>query len=80
MNELEEDIESLSIRDNARERRENRRARRGARRGRNKITLPMWTNDANYDLGVATSNDVLNFMYSAIANPDHDMTMTLGDG
>jgi len=80
VNELEEDIESLSIRDNARERRENRRARRGARRGRNKITLPMWTNDANYDLGVATPNDVLNFMYSAIANPDRDMTMTLGDG
>jgi hypothetical protein len=59
VSELEEDIESLNWRDNAAERRENRRARRGARRGRNKITLPVWSNDANYNLGVATSDDVL---------------------
>jgi hypothetical protein len=59
VSELEEDIESLNWRDNAAERRENRRARRGARRGRNKITLPVWSNDANYNFGVATSDDVL---------------------
>jgi len=74
VSELEENIESLNFRDDAAERRANRIARREAAAaaaeggierlaGINKICIPVWSNDVNYNHGVATSNDTFDFTY-----------------